>query len=91
MTKTTAEVKRYLGGNGEFVLATDYAALQQRCRELEECVGGLCESIVMINISPSHYSDTCTCADCQVLRNVDATRTKALALLSEGGEKGVGT
>lgn len=44
MTKTTAEVKRWrhVGSriletiepaDGEFVLATDYAALQQRCRE----------------------------------------------------------
>lgn len=71
------------------IITINASSLYARIAELEECVRELCESIVMINVSPSHYSDTCTCIDCQTIRKVDAITAKAKALI--GGEKGVGT
>lgn len=69
--------------------ATDYATLQQRCEQLTECVRELVDAVLITEVSPRHYNDTCTCADCQAIRKVDAITDKALAII--GGKKGVGT
>ena len=95
MTKTTAEVKRYkhfecscndcmiVSETGAFVLATDYDILQQRFRELEECVRELVE---FTNESCRHCGNE-TCLSCLAWQD----RVIKLAQSLLGGEKGVGT
>lgn len=92
MTKTTAEVKRWdangpmdLEPEGSYVLHSDYATLQQKCRELTECVLGLVKSGDSLNL---FYKRTLTCNG---FSKWVAAESKALALIGEGGEKGVGT